>query len=242
MGDIRDLIYLSYDNNLNRVISYGIEFKEFIQALSNRPKNILVLEGYYGSAFDFTTNCEYCVNEDIDEFIEEDVYSYGNFSWVDFNDINNLKKLNPQEVAELFYVSKMWKPINGTYFKKLNNRFIYVAHDDGWINHTYYNNISDFKEILSNVIVSKINKMYDIKIDTISEKIMTELCKLCTNGIAIDLLRLCVDENDVIVIPIYMLGCHKDMDKVYTLSRESVVEVKFELKYNFKWELFELNK
>lgn len=242
LNDIRDLIYVNYDNDLDRVISYGIEFKEFIQSLSKKPNNILVLKGDYGSAFDFTTNCEYCIGEDIDEFIEEDVYSYGDFSWIDFDKINNLKTLEKQEVAELFYVSKMWEPINDTYYKKINNRFIYVAHDDGWINYTYYNNVLDYQEILSNVIVNKIKKIYDIHIDFISKEIMIKLCELSMIGIAIDLLRLCVEEDNSITVPIYMLGVYKDMDEVYRLSRESEVEVAFELKYNVNWKLIKVIK
>lgn len=240
MDNIRDLIYVNYDKDLKRVISHGIEFKEFIQALSERPNNILVLEGHFGSAFDFTTNCEYCISEDIDEFIEENVYAYGNFSWVDFESVNRLKALNSQEVAELFYLSRMWKAVNCTYFKKLNNRFVYTAHDDGWINHTFYNNFSDFKEILGGVIVNKVYKIYDIELDIMNKDILDRLCELSMSGIAIDLYRLSIEEDNSVVIPIFQLGKFKDMDKVYTLSRESEVEVNCELKYNTKWELVEL--
>lgn len=223
-------------------MSYGIEFKEFIQSLSKRPNNILVLEGCFGSEFNFTTNCEYCISEDIDEFIEEDVYRYGDFSWVDFESVKGLEAIEPQKVAELFYVSKMWKVIDRTYFDKLKNRFIYTAHDDGWSNHIFYNDISDYKEILSKIIVDKIYRLYNLQLDIIDSKTVNSLCKLSMNGLSIDLLRLSIEEDDTITIPIYELGKFKDMDKVYELSRESEVEVKFELKYNTEWKLIELNR
>ncbi|GMQ58510.1 oxalate:formate antiporter [Vallitalea sediminicola] len=241
MDKIRDLIYMNYEKESNKVISYGVEFREFIQALSKRPNNILVLEGYYGSDFDFTTNCEYCISEDIDEFIQEDVYSYGNFSWVDFESVKGLKTLEPQEVAELFYLSKMWNPVNDTFFEKLNNRFVYTAHDDGWINHTFYNNISDFQEVLTEIIINKVYTIYNIKLPKLNKIISARLCELSLSGFAVDILRLCIEEDNSVVMPIYQIGKYKDMDKVYTLTRESEVQVDFELKYSSQWELIELN-
>lgn len=242
MNEVGDLIYVNYEKDLNMVISYGIEFKEFIQSLSNRPKNILVLEGHFMGETDFTTNCEYCISKDIEEFIEEDVYSYGDFSWIDFESVDGLQALECEEVAELFYIGKMWKVINKTYFEKLGNRFIYNAHDDGWCNNTFYNNISDFKEILSKVIVNKIYNIYKFKLNIMDDAITTRLCKLSMDGIAIDLLRLSIEEDNTIVIPIYQLGKYNNMDKVYELSRKVEVEVNFELKYDSIWKLVELNQ
>lgn len=182
------------------------------------------------------------ISEDIDEFIEEDVYRYGDFSWVDFESVKGLEAIEPQKVAELFYVSKMWKVIDRTYFDKLKNRFIYTAHDDGWSNHIFYNDISDYKEILSKIIVDKIYRLYNLQLDIIDSKTVNSLYKRSMKGLSIDLLRLSIEEDDTITIPIYQLGKFKDMDKVYELSRESEVEVKLELKYNTEWKLIELNR
>lgn len=240
MDKFRDLIYVNYDEDLKKVISYGIEFREFMQSLSNRPQNMLVLQGHFGSEFNFTTNCEYCISDDMDEFIKEDVYSYGNFSWIDFESVEGLEALTPQEVAELFYISKMWKPVNSTYFKKLNNRFVYNAHDDGWINHIFYNDILDFQEILEEVIIYKIKGIYNIELDIVGTNILSRLCELSKIGIAIDLLGLCVEDDNSIVIPIYQIGKFDDMDKMYDLIRESEVEIKLELRFNGVWELVDV--
>jgi hypothetical protein len=225
---ISDIIYVNFDEDLSRVISYGVEFKEFIQALSVRPYNILVLVGHFGSAHDFTTNCEYCISEDIDEFLEEDVYNYGNFAWVDFESIEGLKLLEPQEVAELFYLGKMWKPVNGTRFEKLNNRFVYTAHDDGWVNHTYYNHLSDYKELLGSVIVSKVLRIYNLVLNKIDHEILQQLCDLSKEGLAIDILRLSIEEDNTVVIPLYQLGKYYDtsltlMHLLPALSKDSFI-------------------
>ncbi len=121
MEFIRDYIYVYYEDEMRRAISSGIEFKEFIQGLSVRPQNILVLEGQFIGSHDFTTQCEYCVSNDIEDFLEEDVYGYGNFAWLDFDKVTSLETLEPREVAELYYLGKKWIPINNTYFHKLKD-------------------------------------------------------------------------------------------------------------------------
>lgn len=241
MSKIRDLLYMSYDNKLKRVISYGMEFNEFIRSLTSKPENVLVLQGYYGTKFDFTTSCEYCSREDLEEFIQEDVYSYGNFSWIDFEREEALKELEPYEVAELLYLGKLWKPVNETYFKKLNNRFAYMAHDDGWVNHTYYNKIRDFKEVISGVIRDKLYRIYDFKTEEIKEHILDKIIQLCIEGCAIDLMRLEKGEGDSLSVPIFILGEYTDMDAVYTICREQEIAVDFELKYELGlWNLVRL--
>lgn len=240
MQEVNDLIYLNYDSDLNRVISYGIEFREFMQSLSKRPENILVLDGDFGSSVDSTTGSEYCIGEDIDEFIKEDVYNYGNFSWIDFECVDNLKALTPQEVAEILYIGKLWRPVNSTFFEKLNNRFVYTAHDDGWINYTFYNNALDFQEVVRKVIVSKAKEIYGFDLDLIDPEIIITLCELSKKGIAIDFLRLSIEEDGTTVIPIYIVGKMKDMDKVYTVCREEDVVVEYELRYKDTWSLLNL--
>lgn len=240
MNSVRDFIYVSYEEELSRVISSGIEFKEFIQALSVRPRNILVLAGHFVGEHDFITNCEYCVNEDIDAFLEEDVYNYGDFAWIDFESPDSLKLLEPIEVAELFYLAKKWQPITGTFFEKLNNRFVYTAHDDGWINYTYYNQSTDFDDVFGNAIISKVHQIYSAELPKMDAEVLQKLHEISKEGIVVDVLRFCIDEDDYVVIPIYKLGKCSDMDEVYRLVREVDVIVDFELRYKYKWEVTEL--
>lgn len=236
MGDIRDLVYLDYDKSIKRLISYGIEFKEFMSSLDKRPNNILVLQGYYGTRFDFTTMREYCLEEDIDEFMEESVYDYGNFAWIDFDDYEGLKSMSKQEVAELYYLGNKWFPVNDTYFDKLNNRFVYCAHDDGWVNHTYYHQEDDLKAVISRVLIGKIKGIYNIDVDEMQE-VIDDILALANDGIAIDIMRLSYDDNDRILIPVYKVGHFKDMDAMYDVARCNDINVDIELLYDTKWSI-----
>ncbi|WBW96678.1 hypothetical protein [Oceanirhabdus sp. W0125-5] len=229
-SDIRDLIYINYNICNKEVVSYGIEFKEFILALKEKPNYLLVIEGnYWGSGFDFNTRCQYSDKADLNEFIEENVYSYGDFCWVDFEDEENLNKLKPIEVAELLYLGKLGKPINKPLFEKLSNRFVYLAHDDGWYNHTYYRNEEDYKDIIYGVINSKIKRLYNFNIDYIGDEILNKIIRLSEEGCAIDIKKLRIDKDNQLSIPIYIIGKHQDMDEVYSLCREKEVIVNYEL-------------
>ncbi len=88
----RESYYIySFLEEENKVLSYGIEFNEFMNCIEGRPKNILILEGdYWGSAFDFTTRCHICVEDDIEEFIAEEVYNYGDFAGLIFRMLKDL--------------------------------------------------------------------------------------------------------------------------------------------------------
>ncbi|GEM_PF-3387509 len=57
MPKTRELLYLSFLEEENKVLSYGIEFNEFMN----------------------------CIEDDIEEFIAEEVYNYGDFCWIDFD-------------------------------------------------------------------------------------------------------------------------------------------------------------
>lgn len=202
MNDIRKLIYLHVEGK--KVISYGIEFKEFMAALNKQPNNILVMKGHFGTHYDFNVNREYCTKEDFDEFVSEDVYSYGNFSWVDFEEVSALKELSDQDIAELYFFSNKWAPLNDSYFEKLNNRFFYNAHDDGWINWTYFNNIDEFFDILKHIIESKIQHLNDIRV-AVSDDGITKILNRAKQGVALSF-------SEGTEIPVYELDKYTDMD------------------------------
>jgi hypothetical protein len=203
-SNVRELLYLFIEDK--KVISYGIEFKEFIMALNSKPKHILVLKGQYGTHFDFNTLREYCDEEDLEEFIKEDVYSYGDFSWVDFCDVTDLDNLTDQEIAELYFFANKWQPLSSSYFKSLNNRFFYNAHDDGWTNWIYYHKAQDLVEVVNNVIKNKLESLFSLKNIVVDEGEMNLLFKKATTGVVIDF------RNVSSGLKVYEVGTFTDMD------------------------------
>lgn len=241
MREVEDLLYILYDKENKIVKTSGMQFEEFYNSLAIKPNNILILEGDFCSdQFDYTTRCEYCSKENIHYLLNDNIYNYGDFSWVDFKTVEGLEALKPKEVAELLYLARFSIPINDTYFKKLYNRFFYYAHDDGWYNHTYYNDIEEFNEILGYIIVNKIRAIYNLQPEPLDIDIINRLCKLAYEGISIDFLRLCIKEDDSIAIPIYKIGSDIDMDSMYEMCRYKDIFVDYELHYQRKWEIEKL--
>ncbi len=232
MPKTRELIYVLLHSDEKKVVSYGIEFKEFIISLDKKVKNILVLEGNYlgagFSGYDFNSRCEYSSLGKIDEFINEDVYQYGDFSWIDFETIEGLKALKPSEIAEILYLGKLGKPVSGFYFEKLRNRFAYISHDDGWFNMIYYHEIKEYCKMLGNLISLKIKKLYNCKVALLNYNVSDKLGELSKEGIVIDFDRFIYDDEEKrIEIPLFGIGKFGDMDKMCNDYKKHVSKAKF---------------
>ena len=82
--------YIKINDDENSVISSGISFKDFYLGISNKPKNLLILRGYpYNTNFHRELNLEYIVENGIQDLVDENIYDYGDFHWVDFKDYDS---------------------------------------------------------------------------------------------------------------------------------------------------------
>ena len=159
--DIRDLIYVHLNQTDQYVMSYGIEFDEFAAAFSGSLNHLLLLKHRFDDAdFNMHTLLEYCPEDRIKKLAGEDVYSYGDFCWIDFIEEEVLNELSGQELAELLYLGHQKQHLKLPFYNKLGNRFVYLAHDDGWFNKIYYRSFKDFFHLLSEVIADKVPRAY----------------------------------------------------------------------------------
>jgi hypothetical protein len=223
--EIRDLIYIHYNNLEQYVISYGIEFKEFMDSNSSKLKHILLLKHQFNDAdFNMHTLLEFVTHEKIERLIKDGVYDYGNFCWVDFSEVEGLNELTGQEIAELLYLGHIKQHLKSPFYQKLANRFAYLAHDDGWFNKVYYRQLDDFYELLGNTIGSKMSNLYTKKtffnlqktrlFPPISGKTFAQLLLLMKEGIVISL-KDREEFRQRIEIPIWTIGDFIDMDDMY---------------------------
>ena len=97
MRRLRDVFYINAFPENNELVYYGMQLNEFIKYAPVEINKLLILEGeYYGRGFRSKTKLEVVENDEMDEFLGEDVYSYGDFSWVDFDERDNVENLEPQ--------------------------------------------------------------------------------------------------------------------------------------------------
>ncbi|MFD2442446.1 hypothetical protein ACFSO7_00300 [Bacillus sp. CGMCC 1.16607] len=223
--DIRDLIYLHHNNLDQYVISYGIEFKEFIKSCSSNLNHLLLLKHRFNDAeFNMHTLLEYVSEDKVAKLINDGVYGYGNFCWIDFAEVEGLNELNGQEIAEILYLGHLKQHLKLPFYQKLANRFAYLAHDDGWFNKVYYRDMGDFYEILGNVLGLKLSENHTKKtifnlrksrsFPSIPGKTLTQFSHLLREGIVISLKKK-EETRQRMEIPIWVLGDFLDMDDMY---------------------------
>jgi hypothetical protein len=206
-------IYVKAAPKENKVIYTGIEFTEFIEYLPHPIENLMLLMGGSGILL-VETGLERGLElfegrELVNKLTKIDVHNLGNFCFIDYADLGNTNHLSEEQIAELLYLGHMFKPLKYPFFEPLQNRFVYLAHDDGWFCKLYCRNLLDFISVLCGKIAKSINIPLPCAINTIQERLLRE----AADGILIDMEETSY-ENGGISVKIYTVGVYEDMDKV----------------------------
>lgn len=223
--EIRDLVYVHVNESSQYVISYGIEFSEFVQSLSRSLNNLLLLKHRFDDGdFNRHTMLEYVSKDKVKVLAEENVYGYRDFCWVDFEEKEGVDELSGQEIAELLYLGHIKQHLRPPFYNRLGNRYVYLAHDDGWFNKTYYRNINDFYRMLGNVIAIKLGELKLEKTllgirkkrtyPAISIDILLSLSKIMREG-AVFSLQNAERNRTRLEIPIWVIGDFDSMDDMF---------------------------
>ncbi|MDF1508592.1 hypothetical protein PZE06_10365 [Robertmurraya sp. DFI.2.37] len=224
-GNQRELVYVHLNETKHYVLSYGIEFGEFARSLKDLMNNVLLLKHHFDDGeFNLHTLFEYVPHEQVEKLIKDDVYGYGDFCWVDFEEEDALNELSGQELAELLYLGHMKDALRTPFYQQLRNRFVYLAHDDGWWNKVYYRNMKDFYHMLGEVLAAK---MTDSKLaksilgikkkrpfPPIHMELILNMKIMMKEGILISI-HDNVQTRTAIEIPIWVLGDFDNMDDMY---------------------------
>lgn len=232
----RDLIYVS-GNEINHscFYSYGIEFKEFMSCVERRPENLILLKHKFeGALWNQHSKFEYVTSHEINELMDDDVYGYGDFCWVDVNTIEELDHMSKQQIAELLFFAHLARPLH----KIPKARFAYYAHDDGWFNKLYVTKLEDYENMLSNILVLKLKRMTGRAFASIPTHISKVLLETTKEGLFIDLSKLQKSKTEI-MIPLTAVGHYRDMDQVYDI-RSDIIDYNIWLAYSdTTWRLFQ---
>lgn len=234
--NIREIIYVSGSEIDNHCFySYGIEFFEFMSCLDNRPENLILLKHNFDNAkWNQHSRFDYVTSQEINELIDDYIYGYGDFCWVDFYKEEDLDQLTKLQIAELLFFSHLAKPLND--IPKV--RFAYYAHDDGWFNKLYVTKLEDYEMILSKAVVFKLQKLTRRSIIDIPSDISRILLESTKEGLFIDLSKIKKGKGEI-QIPITAVGHYRDMDRVYDLKDE-ITDYKIRLVYSKSaWKLIQ---
>lgn len=112
------------------------------------------------------------------------------------------------------YLSHFGKPLKSPFFDRINNNFVYLAHDDGWFCKLYCRDMSVFKEIIVNKIIDSLSTNKRRKIYPMDEETKNQLLELTGKGLVIDFSKIFRD-NRSISLNFYVIGHFSDMDEMY---------------------------
>lgn len=211
----KDIIYMIYNETEESITSMGIEFQDFVQALPTDLNNLLLLKsGFIGKDYHYGLRLEYVRKENLEDLYKENVYSYGDFCWVDFESVEGLDELEPREMAELFYLGHLKKPVNSPFFEALKNKYAYLAHDDGWGNKTFYREKSDCLDVVRNLLPNRLESYKKRNVQPLNDEAAEQLLEMANNGLLIDLYQMIKSKNRV-DIPIHEIGIIMDFNDVY---------------------------
>lgn len=247
-NSIRNLTYIHLNENKQYTLTYGIEFAEFTQSLSSLMNHLLLLKHQFDdSELNVHTMFEYVPVEKINKLTQDQVSDYGDFCWIDFEGEEGLNELSGQELAELLYLGHRKDHLEAPFYQKLRNRYVYLAHDDGWWNKVYYRNMLDFYRMLGDVLAKKITdkgpekNIFGMKkkrvFPMIPMEVLLKLKTMMKEGILISI-KDAEQNRSCIEIPIWIVGDFDHMDDMID-EYERVVKNKCDAKLVFDKKLRE---
>lgn len=213
MKKVRTKIYVKASPENNEVVFSGIEFAEFINYLPQPMENLMLITG--GSSIVLAeTNLERGLelfegHNLIGKLTKQNIYNLGNFCFVDYASASNTNNLSEEQIAELLYLGHMFKPLKSPFFEPLQNRFAYLAHDDGWYCKLYCRNLSEFVPVL----LGKLASHEKLPKPNCSNVINEHLLQLTISGIFIDLEEINFGKGSA-DIKIYTVGNFSSIDDI----------------------------
>jgi hypothetical protein len=210
----RDNIYIFRGSPDDEYLISGLQFYEFAQWVKPPLENIMLLDGrflmeemniYALSIIEGANN--------ITDYSFKDLYSLGNFHFVDYKKQGATNLLSPQEIASLLYLSHTEELLSSPYISCLENRFAYLAHDDGFFCKLFCRDSLVICDVIAEKIVSNLSENLGCA-DIVISNLPYELNTLLSKGIFIDLTDISIELSST-EIKCYCIGKFLDPDDIF---------------------------
>lgn len=215
-------IYVLIDPTSNHVLSRGIQYNHFQEAMNRKPQNIMLFNELDDLGFvDDYTRFNVIVGESkVNQFLTEQAQlMHPKLKWIDFNSIELYHQLTPDEIAELLYFAHANKHLRSPFFYKLQNNYVCLPIESNQ-QKVYYRHINEFYFQLSNVIRDKTQSLkvdrksiFSLrqvvtkptwKVVMPSMELMQQLRQLLYEGVVFDFKSIVTGSNGPTIIPIYL--------------------------------------
>lgn len=215
MRKLRNLFYFNANKSNNEIVCYGLQFFEFVKYAPVEVNQLILMKSEFLRMNPLSkTGFKIVEKEDMSDLLNEDIYNYGDFCWVNFNKRENVENLEPMEIAELLYLGHKFEPLKSPFFDKIQNKYAYLAHDDGWFCRLYFRNYSDLQEIVANKIVGMVSVDKRRKINPFGDDLKEKLTDIAEDGLLIDFGNV-IKGNNAIKIPVHSIGKFTNMDEMH---------------------------
>lgn len=155
---MRNYLYIWHNPKQQFLLASGIEFKDFLPYLSGRGGAVLLSHQSDFAQSDSLTGLNYSAAPDLTAVASENIHSWGNFVWADYDTLQ-FPSISDDEVAELLFFAHKARPLRKIAIEGLQNTLIAYAHDDGWYLRLYYSSWSHIEELLATMVPASLGKL-----------------------------------------------------------------------------------
>ena len=205
-------LYINVSAEEHEVVLSGVKFVDFIENTPIKIENILLLKSEYFAAKNFRGFELLEGYDDISELLREDIYNYGDFSFIDYSDISSINKISEEQIAELLYLAHTHKPLKSAFFDVLQNNFVYLSHDDGWYCKLYCKELQSSTSMLINRLQKSVRSAFCNSEYTLPKSLIESIQNLSTKGL---LVSLDFQKRNKGMIKLYEVGKYDNPDILF---------------------------
>jgi len=215
-------VYLKTNPEQHEAVLSGIRFVEFIECVP-KIENIMLLKGGFLAKKNWQKFELVEGHDQLSQLMLEDVCNYGDFCFVDYANATSIEQIDDEQIAELLYLSHMFKPLKSPFFESLQNKYAYLAHDDGFYCKLYCKQ----QQLLVSIVVKKLERSVRVALgdnaSPLPESLSEEIFKYSQEGILAELdlstiKKGIIKKNDTaerLLLKLYTVGEYNDMDLLF---------------------------
>lgn len=222
-------IYANISLEENLAFFSGISFSDLIEFIPIPVENILLLKSDYITekswrGFDILEG-----RDDISGLLRDNIHRFGDFACLDYNDIDAIKQLKNEQIAELLYLAHIHEPLISPHFEVLQNRFVYLSHDNGWYSKLFFKELQIPRTILINKIKKTIQHVIRNDEYSLPNDLIEVVEDLSMKGLLITI-DLSMQRRKIYTVKLYEVGKHQNPDALFNSVEYNKLPVSFEMK------------